>query len=134
LFAVKRCSVALKAARAIFTRRQRRGAEQAGGPDGVSGVGAADPTYSVELRPYFFEGKDLKEPDPLYPQVEAVADMHLSVFAFNLEYRLVFPDDWRRPEEYKGYIRSRLAQSPVMRRRLEQKAEWFSPYLQEVLK
>ncbi|SRR5579875_2885785 len=89
-----------------------------------------------ELRPYFFEGKDLEESDPLYPQVEAVADMHLDVFAYNLDYRLVFPDDsWgRRPEGYKDYIRSRLALSPVMRRRLEQKAEWFSPYLQEVLK
>ena len=87
-----------------------------------------------ELRPYFFEGKDLKETDPLYPQVEAVADMHLDVFAYNLDYRLVFPDDYRRPERYKSYIRSRLALSPVMRRRLETKAEWFSPYLQEVLK
>jgi hypothetical protein len=33
----------------------------------------------------------------------------------------------------KRYIRSRLALSPVMRRRLETKGEWFSPYLQEVL-
>jgi hypothetical protein len=87
-----------------------------------------------ELRPYFFEGKDLKESDPLYPQVEAVADMHLDVFAYNLDYRLVFPDDYRRPERYKNYIRSRLALSPFMRRRLEQKADWFSPHLQEVLK
>jgi len=30
-----------------------------------------------ELRPYFFEGKDLEESDPLYPKVETVADMHL---------------------------------------------------------
>jgi hypothetical protein len=87
-----------------------------------------------ELRPYFFEGKDLKESDPLYAQVEAVADMHLDVFADTLDYCLVFPDDWRRPEGYKSYIRSRLALSPVMRRRLEKKADWFAPYLQEVLK
>jgi hypothetical protein len=87
-----------------------------------------------ELRPYFFEDKDLEESDPLYPKVEAVADMHLDVFAYNLDYRLVFPDDYRRPERYKRYIRSRLALSPVLRRRLETKAEWFSPYLQEVLK
>ena len=87
-----------------------------------------------ELRPYFFEGKDLEESAPLYPKVEAVADMHLDVFAYNLDYRLVFPDDWRRPEGYKDYIRSRLALSPIMRRRLEKKADWFSPYLQEVLK
>jgi hypothetical protein len=87
-----------------------------------------------ELRPFFFEGKDIKETDPLYPQVEAVADMHLDAFAYNLGYRLVFPDDYRHPEGYKGYIRSRLALSPIMRRRLEQKPDWFSPYLQEVLK
>jgi hypothetical protein len=85
-----------------------------------------------ELRPYFFEGKDLKASDPLYPQAEAVADMHLDVFAYNLDYRLVFPDDYRRPEDYKRYIRSRLALSPVMQRRLEQKAAWFSPYLQRL--
>jgi hypothetical protein len=87
-----------------------------------------------ELRPYFFEGKDIKETDPLYPQVEAVADMHLDVFAYNLDYRLVFPDDWRTAEGYKDYIRSRLALSPIMRRRLEKRADWFSPLLQEVLK
>jgi hypothetical protein len=87
-----------------------------------------------ELRPYFFEGKDIKETDPLYPKVEAVADMHLDAFAYNLDYRLVFPDGWRTAEGYKDYIRSRLALSPVMRRRLEQKPDWFSPYLQEVLK
>ena len=87
-----------------------------------------------ELRPYFFEGKDLKESDPLYPKVVAVAEMHLDVFAYNLDYRLLFPDDYRRPEDYKRYVRSRLALSPVMRRRLEKKGEWFSPHLQEVLK
>jgi hypothetical protein len=87
-----------------------------------------------ELRPYFFEGKDIKETDPLYPQVEAAVDMHLDAFAYNLDYRLVFPDDWRSPEGYKDYIRSRLALSPVMRRRLEQKPDWFSPHLQEVPK
>ena len=86
-----------------------------------------------ELRPYFFENKDLEETDPLYPQVEAVADMHLDVFAYNLDYRLVFPDGWRTAEGYKDYIRSRLALSPVLRRRLEKRADWFSPYLQEVL-
>jgi hypothetical protein len=94
-----------------------------------------------QLRPYFFEGKDLEMSDPLYPQVEAVADMHLNLFAYNLDYRLitgesygVFPEDGDSPEGYKSYIRSRLALSPVMRRRLEQKGEWFSPHLQEVLK
>jgi len=87
-----------------------------------------------ELRPYFFENKDLEETDPLYPQVEAVADMHLDVFAYNLDYRLVFPDGWRTAEGYKDYIRSRLALSPIMRRRLEKRADWFSPLLQEVLK
>jgi hypothetical protein len=87
-----------------------------------------------ELRPYFFEGKDIKETDPLYPQAEAVADMHLDAFAYNLDYRLVFPDDYRRPERYKNYIRSRLDLSPIMRRRLEQRPDWFSPHLQEVLK
>jgi hypothetical protein len=87
-----------------------------------------------ELRPYFYEGKDLEVSDPLYPKVEAVADMHLDVYGYNLDYRLVFPDDYRSPESYKRYIRSRLALSPVMRRRLEKKAEWFSPYLQEMLK
>ena len=94
-----------------------------------------------ELRLYFFEGKDLEKSDPLYPQVEAVADMHLNLFAYNLDYRLitgesygVFPEDGDSPEGYKSYIRSRLALSPVMRRRLEQKPDWFSPHLQEVLK
>ena len=87
-----------------------------------------------ELRPYFFENKDLEETDPLYPRVEAVADMHLDVFAYNLDYRLVFPDGWRTAAGYKDYIRSRLALSPIMRRRLEKRADWFSPLLQEVLK
>ena len=87
-----------------------------------------------ELSPYFFEGKDLDESHPLYPRVEAVADMHLDGFAYNLDYRLIFPEDRRAPDEYKRYIRSRLSLSPVMRRRLELKADWFSPDLQEALK
>jgi hypothetical protein len=87
-----------------------------------------------ELRPYFYAGKDLDEADPLYPKVEAVADMHLDVYGYNLDYRLVFPDDYRKPEDYKVYIRQMLALSPVMQRRLAKKGEWFSPYLQEVLK
>jgi hypothetical protein len=87
-----------------------------------------------ELRPYFYDGKDLEESHPLYPNVEAVADMHLDVYGYNLDYRLVSPDDYRRPEDYKRYIRDMLARSPVMRRRLESKADWFSPYLQELLK
>jgi hypothetical protein len=87
-----------------------------------------------ELRPYFYEGKDLKESDPLYPKVEAVADMHLDVYGYNLDYRLIAPDDYRLPEDYKIYIRDMLGRSPVMRRRLEKKGEWFSPHLQEVLK
>jgi hypothetical protein len=86
-----------------------------------------------ELRPYFFEGKDLKESDPLYPKVEAVADMHLDVFSYNLEYRHVFADHYG-PQDYDRYIREMLALSPVMKRRLEAKAAWFSPHLQEVLK
>jgi hypothetical protein len=85
-----------------------------------------------ELRPYFFEGKDLAPSDPLYAQVEAVADMHLDAFAYNLDYRRVFLDDYRRAEDYQRYIRSRLARSPVMRHRLEQNAAWFSPYLQRL--
>ena len=40
-----------------------------------------------ELRPYFYAGKDLDEADPLYPKVEAVADMHLDVYGYNLDYQ-----------------------------------------------
>jgi hypothetical protein len=85
-----------------------------------------------ELRPYFYDGKDLDESHPLYSTVETVADMHLDVYGYNLDYRLVFPDDYRSAAAYKRYVRDRLSRSPVMRRRLAAKGEWFSPYLQEL--
>jgi hypothetical protein len=87
-----------------------------------------------ELRPYFYNGKDLDETDPLYPQVEAVAEMHLDVFDYNLNYRILFPQQYHHPEAEESFIREMLASSPVMRRRLIKKREWFSPYLQDMLK
>jgi hypothetical protein len=86
-----------------------------------------------ELRPYFYEGKDLDEADPLYPKVEAVADMHLDVYGYGLSYRICFPDQYHHPKAYEHCVRDMLAQSPVMRRRLEKKAAWFAPELRELL-
>jgi hypothetical protein len=87
-----------------------------------------------ELRPYFYEGKDLDKADPLYPKVEAVADTHLDVYGYGLSYRARFPDQYHDPKAYEHCVRDMLALSPVMRRRLEKKAEWFSPELRELLK
>jgi hypothetical protein len=87
-----------------------------------------------ELRPYFYEGKDLDKADPLYPIVEAVADMHLDVYTYGLSYRICYPDQYRHPKAYAHCVRDMLAHSPVLRRRLEKKAAWFSPQLRELLK
>ena len=87
-----------------------------------------------ELRPYFYEGKDLDKSDPLYPKVEAVAEMHLDVFDYLLNYRRQFPEEYHFPEGHGSFIREMLAQSPVMRRRLEKGAAWFSPELRALVK
>jgi hypothetical protein len=87
-----------------------------------------------ELRPYFYEGKDLDKSDPLYPKVEAVAEMHLDVFDYNLNYRLHFPKEYHFAEGNESFIREMLAHSPVMRRHLEKSAQWFSPELRALLK
>jgi hypothetical protein len=86
-----------------------------------------------ELQPCFYEGKDLEKSDPLYAKVEAVAEMHLDVFDYNLNYRLQFPNEYHFAEGDENFIREMLAQSPVMRRRLEKKAAWFSPELRALL-
>jgi hypothetical protein len=87
-----------------------------------------------ELRPYFYEGKDLDKSDPLlYAQVEAVAEMHLDVFDYNLNYRLLFPKEYHFPEGHESFIREMLAQSPIMRRALEKRAAWYSPELRALL-
>jgi hypothetical protein len=86
-----------------------------------------------ELRPYFYEGKDLDKSDPLYAQVEAVAEMHLDVFDYNLNYRLHFPNEYHFPEGHESFIHEMLAHSPVMRRRLEKKGAWYSPELRALL-
>src|SRR5215469_10771026 len=86
-----------------------------------------------ELRPYFYEGKDLDKSDPKYAQVDAVAGMHLVVFDYNLNYRRHFPKEFHFPEGQESFIREMLAQSPVMRRRLEKKAAWYTPELRTLL-
>jgi hypothetical protein len=58
----------------------------------------------------------------------------LDVFAYNLDYRLFFPDDCAARRAIRTSYARRLALSPIMRRRLEKRADWFSPLLQEVLK
>jgi hypothetical protein len=85
-----------------------------------------------EIRPYFYEGKDLDEAHPLYPKVEAAAEMHLDVFDYNISFRKSFPQQYHHPEASECYIRDMLAKSPVMRRRLTKKAEWFSPDLRKL--
>jgi hypothetical protein len=86
-----------------------------------------------ELRPYFYDGKDLDKSDPRFAQVEAVAEMHLDVFDYALNYRLQFPNEYHFPEGHESFIREMLAQSPVMRRHLEKKAAWYSPELRALL-
>ena len=86
-----------------------------------------------ELRPYFYGGKDLDKSDPLYARVEAVAEMHLDVFDYNLHHRRLFPNEYHFPEGNENFVREMLAQSPIMRRHLEKNAAWFSPELRALL-
>jgi hypothetical protein len=86
-----------------------------------------------ELRPYFYEGKDLDEADPLYPKVAAVAEMHLDVFDHDIEYRQQFPKQYYSPQAMERFVHNMLAKSPVMRRYLRKNAEWYSPQLRELL-
>ena len=82
-----------------------------------------------ELRPYFYEGKDITEKDPMYPRVVAVAEMHMDVFDYVLEYYENFPEQFPELEAGHKWIHDMFESSPITKRHFQAKKHWYSKRL-----
>ncbi len=83
-----------------------------------------------ELRPYFYQGKDIKEGDPLSGQVQAAAEYLLDFYDSQSTQLKKYPNIWRYEKgSWEANISDMFAWSPVMCRYLEANKEWYDDYL-----
>jgi hypothetical protein len=82
------------------------------------------------LFPYIFQGKELKEDDPLYDNVSAAAIMVLDVFEASLDQRDVLTGD--QIEEWDRWMIDLFSSSQVLRNTLRDRIEWYSDDLKEM--
>jgi hypothetical protein len=96
---------------------------------------AADAIFinNPELRPYFYEGQDITEADPLYNKVQAAAEYQLDYFESLTSQLRKYPLVWRHEKEsWEKNIIDILSWSPVMCRYLDRHREWYNDNLQEL--
>jgi len=84
-----------------------------------------------ELRPYFFDGKEIDEKDSNYEIVSAAAEFHLDYFISLLVQIKYFPE---RFGAVQAYILDEFAQSPMLCRYLEKRKAWYSDELVMLMK
>jgi hypothetical protein len=80
-----------------------------------------------KLRPYFYSGKELKETDPLYHQVVALAEYLLDYYDGLATQLRKYPAIWRAEKEsWEKNLIDMLAWSPILRRYLTINREWYN--------
>jgi hypothetical protein len=80
-----------------------------------------------ELRPYFYQGKEIQASDPQYPQVLAVAEYLLDYFDSLETHLKKYPQLWFSEEKtWEGNTMDMFAWSPILCRYLEGSRNWFS--------
>jgi hypothetical protein len=87
-----------------------------------------------ELRPYFYEEKDIAKEDPLYNRVVAVAEMHLDTFDYALKHAEDFQNYEPFPGSEKVWMQDMFRKSPILRHYLQTKKAWYSERLQDLVK
>ena len=95
----------------------------------------------ARLRPYFYEGKDVSPDDPDHQLIEAVAELKLDIFEFNLltdrDFERVLPadTDWQSLREgSRAWVEFSFAKSPILCKYLELHKHWYSRQLYEVMR
>ena len=80
-----------------------------------------------ELRPYFYEGKEISKGSKLYGLATSIAEMRLDFYDSVLIQMKYFPKYF--VVGWKETIRDVFAFSPIMRETLEIRRKWYSPGL-----
>lgn len=78
-----------------------------------------------ELRPYFFDGRELEESDPKYGKVVAAADFYCLYLEQIATQSGVIGSENRK--QWLAYAAGIYARSPVLRNYLADKQSWYSP-------
>ncbi len=79
-----------------------------------------------KLRPYFYQGKDIKAGDPLSDQVQAAAEYLLDYYDSQTSQMKKYPNIWRYEKgSWEANISDMFAWSPVMCRYLEANKDWY---------
>ena len=79
-----------------------------------------------ELRPYFYQGTDLRDDDPLADRVKATAEYILDYFDSQSTQLKKYPHIWRTEKgAWEANITDMFAWSPVLCRYLEANKEWY---------
>jgi hypothetical protein len=80
-----------------------------------------------ELRPYFYQGKDIHPSDPHYPKVLAAAEYLLDYFDSLETHLKKYPNLWFSEEKtWESNTIDMFAWSPILCRFLEGTKNWFS--------
>jgi len=83
-----------------------------------------------KLRPYFYSGKDIKEADPLYQQVVAMAEYLLDYYDGLTTQFKKYPSLWRyEKESWEKNLIDMLTWSPILRRYLTANRDWYNDHL-----
>ncbi len=79
-----------------------------------------------ELRPYFYQGKDISAGDPLSERVKAAAEFILDYYDSQSDQLKKYPDMWRYEKgSWEANISDMFAWSPVLCRYLETNKDWY---------
>ena len=81
---------------------------------------------SPELRPYFYDGKDIDTDDPLYPKAQQMAEYMLDTFDSVLEHKAYFPGTGGTP--HVGWARwfyDSFDRSPILGKYIETNRRWY---------
>jgi hypothetical protein len=79
-----------------------------------------------ELRPYFYDGKDIDESDPLYPTAAAMAEFHLDTFDSIMEYNRSFAAADLH-EGWSNWMMNAFDASPILVHTIEKMRSEYQP-------
>ena len=79
-----------------------------------------------ELRPYFYEGKDIAPTDPQYQRAVSMAEMLIDSMDSVAAIGENFPDEVKF-DGWKNWIMGTFSNSPLLVRHLEELRDWYQP-------
>jgi len=78
-----------------------------------------------ELRPYFYDGKDIQQSDPLYFRAETMAEFILDNFDSIMKFDRTYPETLH--EGWRNWIYDSFSRSPLLVRTMEKLKPEYEP-------